>query len=263
MPFVISAVLPHTPLLIPNIGKANRNLFPATLQAAKHVTDEFKKVQPDIIIVITNHGPRLESAFAINIAPQFISDFKDFGDLVTRTQYTGNIGLVGRIRETLELLVPIRLVTNTELDYAASTALFLAGVGETTPIIPISVSGADSKSQFIFGKQLQAILLKEDLKIAVLGAVDLSHRLTKNSPAGYSPKAKKIDQKIITALVNKKSREILNLSPTTMEETSLEDNNTLALFLGLLDGFDSQPRLLSYENPFGVGHSVILYSFQG
>lgn len=214
-----------------------------------------------MVIVITSHGPKIESAFAINIASQFTSDFKAFGDLVTRIQYTGNVGLVARIREALELLIPIRLLTNTELDYAASTALFLVGVGEATPIIPISVSEADSKSQFTFGKQLQSLLLREDIKIAVLGAVDLSHRLTKNSPAGYSSKAKKIDQKIITALVNKKSREILNLSPTTIEETSLEDTNALAFFLGLLDGFDCQPRLLSYESPFGVGHSTILYSF--
>lgn len=261
MPFVISALLPHSPLLIPNIGKANRNLFPATLQASEQIADAFKKAQPDVIVVVTNYGPKLESDFVINIASQFTSDFKDFGDLVTLSNYKGIVSLAGRLRESLETEAPLRLLTSEGLDYATSTALYLARIPETTPIIPITVSGSDSKAQFMFGKQVQSLLLQEDLNIAVIGAVDLSHRLTKNSPAGYSAKAKKVDQKIITSLVNKKSREILSLSTSLLEETAIEDGNTLALFLGLLDGFDCQPRLLSYESPFGTGHPVILYSF--
>lgn len=261
MPFVAGALLSHSPLLVPNIGKANRQLFSATLEAAQKVSAAFSQAQVDTIIVITNHGQTVGQHPVLTFGPRFVSDFSTFGDLVTEWPYTSALMLAARVREQLENSIPFRLYGTEKLDYASSIALNLAGISEKTPVLPITMSTFDLKEHAHYGKKLQEFLLTEDRRFGILGCLDLSHRLTAQSPAGFSPKAKKLDQKIISALVNKKTREILSLSPALLEETAVEDASSLAFFLGLLDNFNYEVNLLSYESPFGVGHPVVLYTF--
>lgn len=257
MSFVYSALLPHSPLLAPNIGKENRALLNATLAACEQVATSLAQTKPDLIIVVTNQGIKVPDGFVINTASRFTSDLRDFGDLVTQWQFTGSLLLPPRLRERLEGIATVRLVSNENLDYASAIALSLAGVSESTPILPLSVSQGSLKEQYAFGIELQACLLREDTRLAIIGAVDLSHKLSNHSPAGYMAKAKKLDQKIINALVNKKTKEFLGLSPELLADSAVEDGNVIALVLGLLDGFNYQAKALSYESPFGVGHTVI------
>lgn len=257
MSLVYSALLPHSPLLVPNIGKENRTLLTTTLAACEQIANALAETKPELVLVVTNQGIKLPDAFVINTASRFISDLRDFGDLVTQWQFTGSLLLPPRLRERLEGKATIRLVSNENLDYASAIALSLAGVGESTPILPLSVSTGSLKEQYNFGVELQSWLLREDTRLAIIGAVDLSHKLGNHSPAGYAAKAKKLDQKIITAVVNKKTKEFLSFSPEVLTDTAMEDGNVIALVLGLLDGFNYQPKALSYESPFGVGHAVI------
>ncbi len=260
MPLVAAVLLPHSPLLVPNIGRENRALFNSTLTASEQVKQILLETKPDLVVVITNQGPQLASSFTINIASRFTADLKNFGDLVTDWQFTGSLLIPTRCREQLEGIIPLRLKSQTGLDYASAIALSLVDTPSHLPIMPVSTMGTDLKKQYSFGKHLQSCLLCENMNIAIIGAADLSHRLEKNSPTGYFAGAKKLDQKIINALVNNKTKEILSLPLSNLNEAETTDITVIALLLGLLDGFDYQARCLSYESPFGVGHAVINYT---
>ncbi len=260
MAIVFSAILPHSPLLVPNIGKTNQALFAATLAASQTISDNLKALQPDIVIIITPTGAKRNSGFIFNIAPKFTSDLSDFGDLVTRWQFSGSLKLPAHIRETLEGQVSLQLLSNQELDYASAIVLSLAGISETTPILPLSISKDSLSDHYSFGEKLQTSLLKTPQKIAILASADFSHRLSKNSPAGYLAKAKKIDKKIIDLIITGKVNDILALSPEQLEEVAIEDMGAVAILLGIIKEFAWTPRLLSYESPFGVSHAVIGYN---
>ena len=260
MAIVFSAILPHSPLLVPNIGKTNQMLFTATLAASQIITENLKAHQPDIVIIITPTGAKRNTGFVFNIAPKFTSDLSDFGDLVTRWQFTGNLKLSAHIRETLEGQTSIQILSNPELDYASAITLSLAGIHETTPILPVSTSRDSLTDHYSFGEKLQTSLLETPQKIAILASADFSHRLTKNSPAGYLAKAKKIDKKIIDLIITGKVNDILALTPRQLEEVAIEDMGPVAMLLGMIKEFDWTPRLLSYESPFGVSHAVIGYN---
>ncbi len=196
----------------------------------------------------------------MNVAPAFRGDLSAFGDLVTELPYTGSLSLPARLRESLEGKCPLQLTTSENLDYGSTLPLFLLEASPSVPILPIAASGGTLKENYEYGKLLQRCLFAESQRIAIVASADLSHKLSKKSPAGYSPKAKKLDQKITDCLVRRDVREALAFSDKALTDALVEDMNTLALFLGLLDGYDHAGRLLSYEAPFGVGHAVLSYT---
>jgi AmmeMemoRadiSam system protein B len=154
----------------------------------------------------------------------------------------------------------INLVTDTGLDYASAIPLSLLNVGTAKPVLPISLGQTPLEKDFAFGKLLQKYILESDKKIAVIASADLSHRVTKKSPIGYSPKGKKFDQKILEALKDLDSASLLTMQ-TAAEDAACEDLPVLATLLGILDDVGCNPEMLSYEAPFGVGHAAIHYRF--
>jgi len=259
MPLVFAAVAPHSPLLVPNIGKENTAQFAATLNAAEKLSAALDASEVEIIIVLNAKGPAFEKTFGINVSPRFKANLELFGDLVTKWEHNGGGELCGRLREELETEFPVILVTDAGLDYASSIALSLCSSNPQRRIIPITVgAGIDAEDALRFGKALGRTLAHEPEKIAVVAAADLSHRATKKSPLGYSAKGKKFDQKVIEALKNSSHAELLEAS-TVSEAAACEDTEVLATLLGVLFDTGVEPIALSYEAPFGVGHLVLQY----
>lgn len=259
MALAFAAIVPHSPLLVPNIGKENFSRFAQTLPALANLSADLKATAPQAVIVLTAHGPKRERGFVANLSPRFTSDLSAFGDLVTRFEFAGSLMLPSRLREYLEGKASLMLTTQEELDYASSIALSLAGVNDKTPVIPISVSGLSLEEHVQFGRQLRDFILAEDLNIAVIASADFSHRLSKQSPAGYSAKAKKLDQKVVELITASNTKELIALPAEALADAAIEDLSTVAVLLGALEGFNWPARQLSYEYPFGVGHAVITF----
>jgi AmmeMemoRadiSam system protein B len=194
----------------------------------------------------------------MNLSPEFEGNFKEFGDLTTKLHLSGDIGLAHKIRERLETRAPLQLISESELDYGSGVPLYL--LTRHLPeikIIPLYYSGLDLEAHFKFGQLLKREFMVNKNRIAVIASGDLSHRLTHDAPAGYSPKAKKFDKKIIENLTKKKTKNILKMKDNFIAEISECGLKSIVILLGVLDGVEYQPEILSYEATFGVGYLVM------
>lgn len=258
MSLVFSALVPHSPILIPVIGKENLNRLKKTKQAYEQLALDLAMSGADTIIAISPHGPNLDNTFLMNLNPQFIASFQDFGDLSIKTSWPGNIGLTHRIREKLETSAPLKLMSEEKLDYSLAVPLYL--LTEKLPnvkIIPLYYSSLDLPKHFEFGKLLGQEIIANHDQIAVLASGDLSHCLTKNAPGGYRPKSKKFDKKIIDYLQNNKVEEIFKINQAEIDEAQECGLRSIVILLGILEGVKNEPILYSYEAPFGIGYLVM------
>lgn len=255
MSIVFSAFTPHPPLLIPQIGKENLKRIDQTVKAYNKLAIELKNSEADSILVISPHGVVQQDAFTMNLAPKFSCNFEDFGDFATKKDWTGDIALAYRIREKLETTAPLQLISQQTIDHGTSVPIFL--LTEKLPnikIMPLYYSGLSLEAHFKFGQLLQHELIVNKEKIAIVASGDLSHRITKDAPAGYSPKGKKFDKKIIKYLSENKPEEILNLDPNLIIEAGECGLRSMLIQQGIMDGIKHEPQTLSYEAPFGVGY---------
>ncbi|MFA6306396.1 MAG: AmmeMemoRadiSam system protein B [Patescibacteria group bacterium] len=255
MSIVFSAIVPHPPILIPTIGKENINQLKATSDSYLELEQDLYASQAETIIIISPHGHLQEEAFTINLSPEFTGDFKDFGDLTTKFNLNGDIGLAHKIREKLETKAPLQLISETKLDHGASIPLYhLTRHLPKIKIIPLYYSGLSLAAHYNFGQILKNELLSSSTRIALIASGDLSHRLSKNAPAGFSPKGKKFDKKLIDCLLKKQTNEIIKFKPELIADAGECGLKSIVILLGIIEVIKYEPQLLSYEAPFGVGY---------
>jgi len=258
MSLVFAAITPHSPILIPSIGKENTKRLEETLESFVKLENDLLKTNPDTILIISPHGLIQDNAFTMNLHTDFEANFEEFGDFSDKHIYPSDYPLAYKIREKLETKASLQLFSKKKLDYGTSVPLFL--LTKKIPkikIIPISYSGMSLEEHFQFGELLQEELLSNNEKIAVIASGDLSHSLSKDSPAPYSAKGKKFDTKLIEYLKENNLKNILKMKKNLIGDANECGLRSILILLGILSKIKHDPKMLSYEHPFGVGYLVM------
>ncbi|PIR94870.1 hypothetical protein COT95_01840 [Candidatus Falkowbacteria bacterium CG10_big_fil_rev_8_21_14_0_10_37_6] len=256
-----SAIVPHSPLLIPEIGKENSDSLNVTIAALKTLAGHFYAAQVETIVIISPHGPINKKSFVFNFSPKFKGDFSEFGHFSEKNEYYGDNELSYKIKSKIKSKFPIQLTTIEEFNYGLLVPLhYLLAHKKTTKILPISPAEELSiNDHFRFGEAINDELLQSEKRIAVIASFETSNKLSKTSPAGYEVGAKKFDEKLLKNLAEKNNNAVLKIKPEKLKKYGLDELNTLALFLGIMSEKNYVPNILSYESPFGIGHAVIEY----
>lgn len=253
MPLLYSAFVPHSPLLIPSIGKENRKILNKTLESYKTIEEKLKAHEIETVILISPHVETEAENFLINTAKEFNIKFNAFGDLASKRNLKGDTVLGHHIKEELKE-EKINLITEEQLDYGSGVPLFLLSQEANFKTLVVSPHKESLERNYHFGEKLNKIIEAQNKNIAVIASGDLSHCLTKNSPGGYSPKAKKFDNKIIEIVSSSPSENILTLDENLIKKAGECGLKSLTLLLGLLSQEKAKPQQLSYQDDFGVGY---------
>ncbi|MCX6785603.1 MAG: AmmeMemoRadiSam system protein B [Candidatus Komeilibacteria bacterium] len=263
MPIVFAALCPHPPLLIPAIGKENLAKLQKTRIAMEKLEEDFYHSKPETVIVISPHGDLMAKAFTINHAPVLKADFADFGDLATTLEFKNDLGLSYRIREKTETKLPLILTTSAKLDHGSSVPLYyLTQHLKDLKVIPLGYSLLSRAVHFSLGAYIRSVLNQTNKRVAIIASGDLSHRLTVDSPAGYSSAGQEFDQKLIGLLADKKIKEILKIKKPLIKEAGECGYRSLLILLGALAEINFKTEILSYEGPFGVGYLVANFTIR-
>lgn len=259
MSLVFAAITPHSPLLIPSIGKEHISQLAKTAEAFKRLEEDLYVSKAETVIIISPHG-QIKDVFTLNLAPEFDGNLEEFGDFSTKDKYIGDVGLAYQIREDLETRSPLQLISSQKLDYGSYIPLhLLTGAIPDIKIIPMHYANLNLEAHLDFGRALKRVVVMSQRRVAVIASGDLSHRLTKEAPGGYSPKAEKFDNKICELLQKNKVADILSLNPELIAEAQECGLKSILIMLGMLDGFKVTPQKLAYEAPFGVGYLTMKY----
>lgn len=260
---VFSAIVPHPPIIIPNIGKENIEKVKSTIDAMNVLAQDIETAKPDVIITISPHGNLLPDAFTININNSYTADFEQFGDFETTLEFGSDLELAGKIKERIESELPIMSVNQDKLDHGVSVPLFyLAQNLENVKIIPINYSLLSPQEHVQFGQLLKEIIAESNKKIAVIASGDLSHCLTKDAPASFAPEGEKFDSKLIELLKKKNTKGMLNMDSVFVDKAAECGYRSILILMGILQDINCQTIIHSYEGPFGVGYLVANFKLQ-
>lgn len=256
-----ASICPHPPIIIPTIGKpADLKQVSKTTEGMEKLSKKFGKANPKTAIVISPHGPLDPNRFTISNSPTLTGHFYPFGDFKTELIFKNDLSLVKKIRkEADKASIPLRVADIKTLDHGALVPLFYLSKGvPNIKVVSVTFSFLDVETHFKFGKTLQKLISggQSSGSYGVVASGDLSHRLTPDAPAGFSPRGKEFDEKIVKLLKEKDVKGILNLDKTLLEEAGECGYRSILILLGVLDGINWKPEILSYEGPFGVGYMV-------
>jgi AmmeMemoRadiSam system protein B len=258
MSLVFAAITAHTPLLMPTIGKEGLSVIAKTKEAMLQLEQELYVAQPETIIVISPHGDSLPDALSINLNSKYVTNFEEFGDLVTRLEWKSEIMLIDRFREDFkEKHLPLVLGSSEHIDYGCAVPLYyLTQHLPNVRIVPLITSQLDMKAHHTFGKELKDEIMSSTKRIAVIASADLSHRVGENSPDGLSPRGVAFDEKVMEVITKHDTNGILDLDEDWIKEAQACGAKVIATISGMLDDVNHEAKVLSYEKPFGVGYLV-------
>jgi len=256
MSLVFAGITPHPPLLLSTIGKEETKKVEKTKKALLLMEQKLYASHPEVLIIISPHGSFFADAFTINSCPEFETDFREFGDLATKIKFSGETSLAYKIRKNaFTQNLPTATISEPRLDHGSGVPLyFLTAHLKNFSLLQLGFCSLPSKSHVEFGNVLQEIIQNSDKRIAVIASGDMSHALTSDSPAGFSPDGKKFDVKIQELLSQQSISGLLQLPENFIESAAECGFRSILILLGILQGMRSNYKQLNYEGPFGVGY---------
>lgn len=256
-----AAICPHPPLLIPDIGKEDALQVQDTSNAMQKLGHDLARKEIDTIVIISPHGPVFMDYMSINLAENLSGDFADFGSEI-RMDVPNDTELARYIKDLADTnKFPLQTVSEP-LDHGTMVPLyFLLQQRAEAKACHVSFSYLDYNKHFTFGEIISEAIENTDRKVALIASGDLSHRLTPQAPAGYSPRGKEFDEDLIERLERNDVMGILNMDSTLIEEAGECGLRSIVILLGALSRLDYKFKRLSYESPFGVGYMVGRFDF--
>lgn len=261
---VFAVVVPHSPLLLPTIGKEHQKKLKKTLEAYKTLEEELYVTKPDTLVVLSPHGSTLPTAFPIFISPVYRADLKEFGDLTTTVKIKADVPLIEKLRHLRlgDNPAPIVGMTDPSLDYGATVPLyFLTPHLPQIKIVSLGISELPLNAHRETGEKIGEILQQTTQRIGVICSADLAHTLTDSAPGGFSPDGKKFDEAIVKAIRQNEVEKIMQLE-SKMESAKACGLRPMAMFLGIIASLNYTPQPISYEGPFGVGYLVAKFNLR-
>lgn len=256
-------ILPHSPILIPNIGKKNSAILKKTAESFNKIKAEIIEKEIDTIVIISPHRKNLPD-ICINNHFEYKISFEEFGDYFSKTKLYGDLELSYNLKEELEPDFWPILKAERNPDYGVNIPLYLLLTKNNRvikefkgKIIIINTSPEkDLNYHFSFGEKLKNKLEEIDNNVAIIASAELSHCLTINAPGGFYHKAVLFDEKTIESLKKgpEGANDILSSDPKIASEAKECGLRPISLLLGIISGFQYKAETMSYQKELGVGY---------
>lgn len=271
---VFTGIAPHPPIIVPEVGGKEREKAKATCKAMEEWAQLVKDKLPDSIVLVSPHGTVFQDAITINEEQEVSGSLAQFGALQVKLSFSTDVELAAAIRQMsgrhnvpvvgLDKALAKKHGARQDLDHGALVPLYyLDTAGVRCQLVSVSMGLLPFEDLYAFGLAVQQAARLLDKRVVMVASGDLSHRLTPEAPAGYSPEGRKFDDLLVQAVREFKVEDILEIDRELGENAGECGLRPIIMMLGALDGMDVESRVLSYEGPFGVGYLVAGFTPQG
>lgn len=265
---IISAyMVPHPPLIVPEIGKGQEQAIEHTIKAYHEVAQRIGREQPDTIILFSPHQVMYTDYFHISPGKGAKGDFSNFRAGNVKMEVSYDTEFVKRLCElTDNAFFPAGTDGEREkqLDHGTMVPLYFVNqYWKNYKLVRIGLSGLPLIMHYELGTYIRKTADMLDRKVVLIASGDLSHRLKEDGPYGYRKEGPEYDQRIMEVMERGAFGELLSFPEDFCEKAGECGHRSFTLMAGALDKTGVLPEKLSYEGPFGVGYGICCYKVTG
>ncbi|WP_196590446.1 AmmeMemoRadiSam system protein A [Pectinatus frisingensis] len=272
--FIGSALLPHPPIMIPEIGGSELGKMSTTVDSVKKIAKKIVNADPQTLVIISPHAPVFKNSVGMSFAEKLSGSMDEFGHHELSLTYEVDFELAEKIAVCCqEKNIPLETINkefciNTRIHLGIDKGSFvplyyLHRAGFKGKIIHLCMGFISYEEMMLFGNTVKNAIELSKKRTFILASGDLSHRLLKGSPNGYSPSGKIFDQNIMSALPKLDSEALLSMEQQLIDSAGECGLRPIFFLLGAMQGIKSTPQFVSYDGPFGVGYGTVLFMCEG
>lgn len=261
-------IVPHPPILIPEIGLGEEKKAAATSQAMHEIGKEIARLKPETIVIISPHGPLFTDAISIRVAEPLEGDLGNFGaPAIVLTKHTDQVLIDKILKRAYDADIPsvkfdADLANRFDLDESADHGVivplsFVEPYYQDYKIVAINYGLLAPEALYEFGQCIREA--SEGKNIVVIASGDLSHHLKDSGTYAYHEEGCIFDRALVDALTKKEYLSIFNIEDKLVARAGECGLRSIYILLGALDRIGHEVRWMSYEGPFGVGYAIFKF----
>jgi len=275
MPIIFGCIAPHGGI-IPGLPGAEE--CAATTAAMQEMGRRLEAARPEIAVIVTPHGIRVDGALAISLSERAAGSLDEpllldgeikpiHIDLAVDQDFARAL-----LKHTVAKGLPTAAVhygaTSGSydcypLDWGVVVPLWFLGAhfARQPRIVVVVPSRALPLEALVhFGRVVAEVAAGSEQRIALIASADQAHAHSADGPYGYDPAAAEFDEWVISAV---KDGELLRLTQADMGWVARACPDALWQMLILAGALEQTPltgELLSYEHPTYFGMLTAVYS---
>ena len=262
-----TCVVPHPPLIIPEIGRGEEWGIQATIAAYKQAAAWAIAKEPETVVITSPHAKMYADYMQISAGIGAQGSFASFGhpELMFNASYDEAF-----VSHLSELSARIKLPAGTlgkqdgSLDHGTMIPLyFLQQAGFSGKIVRIGLSGLPRDNHYALGVLIARTAADLNRRVVFVASGDLSHKLKADGPYGFDPAGPVFDARMGACFKTGDFLQLL-LTPADLADSAAECGlRSFWIMAGALDRQRVNASLLAQEGPFGVGYAVATFDLLG
>ena len=260
-------MVPHPPLIVPDVGRGQEILIKDTIKAYQEAAGMAAELKPDTIVVISPHAVMYADYFHVSPGKEARGDFgrcmapqigveAGYDEAFVREldRLCGDdgfpMGTEGEREKELDhgTLVPLYFINQHYRDYK---------------LVRIGGSGLSFADHYRAGRYIARAAENLGRSVFIVASGDLSHKLRGDGPYGYSVQGPEYDERIMDVMGKAEFGELLAFPEDFCEKAGECGHRSFAMMAGAMDKKAVMPRRLTYEGPFGVGYGICTFRVTG
>ncbi len=266
MGIVGAFMVPHPPLIVPEVGHGREKGIADTIKAYEKVADMVAELKPDTIVVSTPHSVMYSDYFHISPGETAEGSFADFGApqvgigadydtafvrklCMLAAENEVDAGTGGQKNASLDhgTLIPLYFITKKYVDF---------------DLVRIGLSGLPLTDHYKLGMLVKQAAQELNRRVVYIASGDLSHKLKEDGPYGFVPDGPVYEERIMDVMGRAAFEELFDFDELFLEKVAECGHRSFVIMAGALDKTKVKTSKLSHEGPFGVGYGVCTYEVQ-
>ena len=260
MSIIAAYMVPHPPMIIPQIGRGNEKQIQETIDAYRNVAREIASLKPETIIISTPHSVMYSDYFHISPGKNAAGDFSNFRARDVRFQETYDEELVTRIcslSDAEDFPAGTLGERDRTLDHGTMIPLyFIRQFYSDFQLVRLGLSGLSLVDHYAFGRIIQKAVEDLDRRAVFVASGDLSHKLQSYGPYGYAKEGPQYDARVMDVCSRAAFGELLDFDESFCEKAAECGHRSFVIMAGALDGRAVDARQLSHQDVTGVGYGI-------
>ena len=260
MPIIAAYMVPHPPMIIPQIGRGNEKQIQETIDAYRNVAREIASLKPETIIISSPHSVMYSDYFHISPGKNANGDFSNFHAREVRFHENYDEELVSRIcflSDSENFPAGTLGERDRALDHGTMIPLyFIRQFYSDFHLVRLGLSGLSLVDHYAFGRIIQKAVEDLDRRAVFVASGDLSHKLQSYGPYGYAKEGPQYDARVMDVCSRAAFGELLDFDESFCEKAAECGHRSFVIMAGALDGRAVDARQLSHQDVTGVGYGI-------
>ncbi|MGN0364054.1 MAG: AmmeMemoRadiSam system protein A [Bilifractor sp.] len=265
---VVGAVMvPHPPMILPEVGRGSERIIEKTTHAYEQAADFVASLEPETIVLSSPHS--IMYADYLHISPgkhasgnmgrfrapqvEIARDYdEELSEMLCRLAKKNHIpaGYLGERDPSLDhgTIVPLYFIMQKYTNFK---------------LVRLGISGISLAEQYRFGMLVQQAAETLNRRVVYVASGDLSHKLKEDGPYGFDPHGPVYDARLQEACEDADFEKLLSFNPVLLEKAAECGHRSFVIMAGALDRKAVEAHWLSHEDVTGVGYGVCTFRVTG